>query len=94
MKLLLCVRCKEVRSLPEDGSEVACRCGLVRARYLDGLNAEWNRQGFILGIKNAALNAAINRQHHHGDPADGTGYAIEAFVIPSGSPRLKPFANS
>ncbi len=93
MKLLLCIKCTDARSLPKDGSVVACRCGLVQARYLDEINAEWNHEGFLLGIKNASLKVAVNRQHHQGDPADGTGYALEAFVIPRESPRLKPLAS-
>ena len=58
MKLLFCRQCRDVTKLGYDPT--SCYCGRVVARYReDGWHAEWNGEGYLLGISNPSLFEAI-----------------------------------
>lgn len=76
MKLLFCKSCQDVFRLT--GIERACRCGAVRGRYVDDINAVYAGSDAVpLGFKNSIFAWAVTKQ-----PEEGEGLRFDAFVIP------------
>lgn len=88
MKLFLCEKCNEVRSL-RIRKLVSCECGYVCAMYVDNGRCEWNGNGFLLGFSNPTLIMALRSQLQEGDHPDGMGRDFTAFVIPTTSKNVK-----
>lgn len=89
MKLLLCLKCNDVRKIASGtGAQTFCDCGRVWARYVDEINAEWNGHGFLIGLSNPSLVQALRDQRDMGDLPDGMGRRFEAFIIPSAAPTV------
>jgi hypothetical protein len=83
MKLLLCVKCNEIFSLAV-GRVKSCKGEHVSGQYLeDGLIAEVEGNGYVLGIANRSLAKALTA----GDLPEG-GRPFDAFVIPDGAPTV------
>jgi hypothetical protein len=84
VKLLYCIKCGDMKKLSMK-ELTTCECGLVRAGYIDELNAEWNGEGCMFGVNNASLVHAILAQRGEGDPPSGLGHKVDAFIIPMGA---------
>lgn len=76
MKLLYCTFCKDIIRLFEEERE--CKCGKVKGKYIDDLNAVYSgKTAMPLGINNFSFILATKNQ-----PNEGMGRNFVAFVIP------------
>lgn len=78
----MCLNCHDLFNL--DFNEKVCRCGSVKGRYTDQLNAVYSGEHAVpLGFTNTSLIKAIQNQ-----PKDGVGEQFTAFVIPQECPTF------
>jgi len=82
MKLLYCSKCGDVFNLVMDRWKF-CRCGKVRGRYMDEINAVYSG-GIPIGFNNFSFYPALKNQ-----PESGLGREFEAFVIPKDCPTME-----
>lgn len=64
MKALVCAACHDIKALNPDGSWAGCRCGHVRARWIDPRlgTAEFTGHypsAFLLGLNNQMFGPAL-----------------------------------
>ena len=84
MKLLLCVKCSDIRALSDEGW-VSCRCGISSARY--GKNFRGERKGgkaMLLAFKNPEFIEALRATNEDAEAGRARyfGHRFEAWVIP------------
>jgi hypothetical protein len=86
MKLILCPvpACLDVFKLA-GGAPRACRCGASSGRYLDEKRVEVSGPALVLGIDNAAFEAAYRRWTETG----GTGAQVSLFFLPEGAATVE-----
>lgn len=75
MKLLFCVECGTMFSLPL-GEIGECKCGAVKGRYINRTYAETNGKGICVAIDNNVLFYAISSIR------DDRTFDIRAWVRP------------
>jgi hypothetical protein len=63
MKLVFCPYCSDVFKLDYDMRQ--CKCGKVKGRYKDNVNAEVSKDAISLAIGNGALLQAIVQSQTH-----------------------------
>jgi hypothetical protein len=80
MKLLLCEKCNDIFKL--DLTLRQCKCGAVKGKYLDEINAVYSG-GYPIGFSNPSLVKALLNQ-----PERGLGSNFTAFVIPKDCPTM------
>ena len=88
MKLLLCIKCTDIRSLRVDES-VSCRCGKSSGKYLkdvdviNGVDAVYSGDNaMLIGFSNHSFVDAVRDQKACGDRGDLRGREFNAFIIP------------
>lgn len=90
MKALACGACGDIRALDPSGAWVGCRCGNVRARWLDPERGTAEFTGdypsaFLLGLNNRLLGPALqggttifeDARKLHGAATDAPGYVFD-----------------
>jgi hypothetical protein len=83
VKLLLCLKCKDVFNL--NYALKKCSCGEVEGKYLDKLNATYKGENAVpIGFDNFSFADAIRNQ-----PIEGMGERFTAFTIPKDCPTFK-----
>lgn len=83
MKLILCPKCSDVRSLRENKLTI-CECGESSGKYINDLHAIIYGKAIPLGFSNPSFVKAIKNQ-----PEVGPGYQFTAFVIEKNCPTIK-----
>jgi hypothetical protein len=58
MKLLFCEKCWDVFKLDDDLRQ--CKCGLVKGKYINDVDAVVNGAGYSIAIGNGSLLSALN----------------------------------
>ena len=82
MKLIYCLRCKDVIAL--HGKKRYCLCKKSWGQYgADKVNAEIGGYAVPLGITNNSFELAV-----HNRPDTGMGIGFKAFVIPRNCPTV------
>ena len=90
MKALICGACMDIRALEPHGEWTACRCGNVKARWVDPVRgtvkvrAEERGLARILGLNNAFLLKAIEGFSHAEVVRAGGGYPEAWRKLPGG----------
>jgi hypothetical protein len=85
VKLLLCLRCQDVRKLRM--TLTTCDCGDSFGRYLeDGHSAEYGGPSRVLGLGNGSLLRAL--QFGPGSEKPDAASSVAAWVKPVECPRL------
>lgn len=70
MKLLMCLKCQDVKKL--QGFRVHCKCRESFGRYLDDdLHAEVKGPCVVIGLWNADLSRLIRNQRESGEGENG-----------------------
>lgn len=88
MKLLHCLKCQDVVKLDYDWR--VCKCKESAGYYLpDGINARYGGEhAVLLGFSNCSILPAIIASQEK-PKEDGSGWRIEAFVIPEDAPTVE-----
>ena len=95
MKLILCHSCQDVFKFGKMFFK-SCRCGNVKARYINDLDGEFFAKDdhySLIGFANSSLSSSIKEYIHtrkeDGYPLNSWGLPFTAFVIPEPCSTIK-----
>ena len=75
MKLLFCTKCTDIFNLVE-GREKSCSCGFTKGKYIDKLNAEYEGDPILLGLRSSQFIHSVQQNYHYGLSLDFTAFTI------------------